>query len=124
MANFIVCQVLNSLDFNYIVKIRSARSPGKSGSLCHFTQWKVDKDGNNREYPPVDGDSPKGTLRERQPDDPKHWYWQFTWKERDELGKFVTHIRTVPRRKVETVRSLIEQNTSIAGILEYLRSSA
>jgi hypothetical protein len=115
MASFRACQILISLDFNYTVKIRSTRSPGKSGSLCHFTQWKVDKDGNKREYPPVDG--------EREQDNLDHWYWQFTWKEKDDRGKFVSCTRTVPRRKAGTVRSLIEQNTSIAGILEYLRSS-
>jgi hypothetical protein len=97
------------------VKIRSARSPGKSGSLCHFTQWKATVDGSMREYPPVEG--------ERDPENPKHWYWQLTYKAKNGEGKFVTQTQTVPRRKVATVRSLIEQNTSIVGILEYLRSS-
>ena len=115
MASYKAYQVLNYLDFNYTVKIRSARSPGKSGSLCNFTQQKVDKDGKTREYPPVEG--------ERELGNPQHWYWQFTWKQKDEGGKFVTQTQTVPRRKVETVRSLIEQNTSVVGILEYLRSS-
>jgi hypothetical protein len=83
--------------------------------LCHFTQSKVDKDGKIREYPTVEGD--------RDPENIQHWYWQFTYKVKNDWGKFVTQTQTVPRRKVTTVRSLIEQNTSIQGVLEYLRSS-
>jgi hypothetical protein len=98
------------------VKIRASRSPGKSGSLCQFTQLKAAKDGSMSEYPAIEG--------ERDPDNIDHWYWHFTHKEKNPQGKFVTCTKTVPRRKVPTVRDLIAQNTSIAGILEYLESSS
>jgi hypothetical protein len=98
------------------VKIRASRSPGKSGSLCQFTQLKAAKDGSMSEYPAIEG--------ERDPDNIDHWYWHFTHKEKNPQGKFVTCTKTVPRRKVSTVCDLIAQNTSIAGILEYLESSS
>jgi hypothetical protein len=98
------------------VKIRASRSPGKSGSLCQFTQLKAAKDGSTREYPTID--------KERDPDAIEDWYWHFTYKEQNLQGKFVTRTKTVPRRKVSTVHNLIAQNTSIVGILEYLQSSS
>ena len=101
--------------FNYTVKIRASRSPGKSGSLCQFTQLKAAKDGCMNEYPAIEG--------ERDPANIEHWYWHFTYKEQNLQGKFVTRTKTVPRRKVSTVHNLIVQNTSIVGILEYLQSS-
>jgi hypothetical protein len=102
--------------FNYTVKIRASRSPGKSGSLCQFTQLKAAKDGTLVEYPSIAG--------ERDLDRLDHWYWHFTYKEKNLQGKFATRTKTVPRRKVLTVRDLIAQNTSIAGIIEYLHSSS
>lgn len=102
--------------FNYTVKIRASRSPGKSGSLCQFTQLKTAKDGSICEYPTID--------KERDPDAIEDWYWHYTYKLKNIEGKFVTHTKTVPRRKVPTVRDLIAQNTSVAGILEYLQSSS
>ena len=98
------------------MKIRASRSPGKSGSLCQFTQLKTAKDGSICEYPPID--------KERNPDAIGEWYWHYTYKSKNPEGKFVTHTKTVPRRKVPTVRALIAQNTSVAGILEYLHSSS
>jgi hypothetical protein len=98
------------------VKIRASRSPGKSGSLCQFTQLKTAKDGSTCEYPTID--------KERDPDAIEDWYWHYTYKLKNPEGKFVTHTKTVPRRKVPTVRDLIAQNTSVAGILEYLHSSS
>jgi hypothetical protein len=98
------------------VKIRASRSPGKSGSLCQFTQLKAAKDGTLVEYPTIEG--------ERDPENIDHWYWHFTYKEKNIKGKFVTCTKTVPRRKVPTVGDLIAQNTSITGVLEYLHSSS
>jgi hypothetical protein len=103
-----------TFQFNYTVKIRASRSPGKSGSLCQFTQLKAAKDGTLVEYPPIEG--------ERDPENTDHWYWHLTYKEKNLQGKFVTRTKTVPRQKVATVGDLIAQNTSIAGILEYLQS--
>ena len=97
------------------MKIRSSRLPGKSGSLCQFTQVKTGKDGSLSEYPPIEG--------ERDPLKIEHWYWHYTYKEKNLQGKFVTHTKTVPRSKVSTVGGLIAQNTSVIGILEYLQSS-
>jgi hypothetical protein len=102
--------------FNCTVKIRASRSPGKSGSLCQFTQLKTAKDGSICEYPIIEG--------ERNPDAIGDWYWHYTYKSKNLKGKFVTYTKTVSRRKVPTVRDLIAQNTSVAGILEYLQSSS
>jgi hypothetical protein len=97
------------------MKIRSSRLPGKSGSLCQFTQVKTAKDGSRREYPSIEGD--------RDPLNIFHWYYHYTYKQKSIQGKFVTHTKTVPRSKVPTVSDLIAQNTSVTGILEYLQSS-
>jgi hypothetical protein len=55
--------------FNCTVKIRASRTPGKSGSLCQFTQLKAAKDGSMSEYPPIEG--------ERDPANIDHWYWHY-----------------------------------------------
>ena len=97
------------------MKIRSSRLPGKSGSLCQFTQVKISKDGSISEYPAI--------KRERDPLIIEDWYWHYTYKQKNLQGKFVTHTKTVPRSKVPTVSDLIAQNTSVTGILEYLQST-
>jgi hypothetical protein len=97
------------------MKIRSSRLPGKSGSLCQFTQMKTAKNGSMSEYPAIKG--------ERDPLNIDHWYWHYTYKQKNLQDKFVTRTQTVPRSKVPTVSDLIAQNTSVTGILEYLRSS-
>jgi hypothetical protein len=97
------------------MKIRSSRLPGKSGSLCQFTQVKTAKDGSKREYPKIDGDRDRSNLN--------HWFWHYTYLGENLQGKSVTRTKTVERCKVSTVTSLIAQNTSVEGILEYLRSS-
>jgi hypothetical protein len=109
--------------FNCTVKIRASRSPGKSGSLCQFTQLKTAKDGSMSEYPSITSGR-QANEGERDPENIDHWYWHFTYKEKNLQGKFVTRTKTVPRRKVSTIHDLIAQNTSIAGILEYLHSSS
>ena len=81
-----------------------------------FTQLTTAKDGSICEYPTID--------KERDPEAIGDWYWHYTYKLKNPEGKFVTHTETVPRRKVPTVRDLIAQNTSVAGILEYLHSSS
>jgi hypothetical protein len=60
---------------NCTVKIRASRSPGKSVSLCQFTQLKAAKDGCMSEYPAIEG--------ERDPANIDHWYWHFTYKEQN-----------------------------------------
>jgi hypothetical protein len=45
---------------------------GNQGSLHQFTQKVTNKHGEVVEYPKV-----RGT---RDPDNPKHWRWQVTWK--------------------------------------------
>jgi Sec7-like guanine-nucleotide exchange factor len=97
------------------MKIRSSRLPGKSGSLCQFTQVKTAKDASEREYPAIEV--------ERDVSNINHFYWCYTYKDKNTKGKFVTRTKTVPRCKVPTVKDLIAQNTSVEGILEYLRSS-
>jgi hypothetical protein len=97
------------------MKIRSSRLPDKSGSLCKFTQAKTDKNGSLSEYPMI--------KEARDPLKINHWYWHYTYKQKNLQGKFVTHTKTVPRSKIPTVRDLIAQNTSVTGILEYLQSS-
>ena len=93
------------------MKIRSLRLLGKSGSLCQFTQVKIAKDGSAIEYPPI--------KEARDPLKINHWYWHYTYKQKNLQGKFVTHTKAVP-----TVSDLIAQNTSVTGILEYLQSSS
>ena len=80
--------------------------------MCHYTQWKVGRDGRKREYPPVDGD--------RDLDNPDHWYWKLSWKQKNKSGRFVTHTKPVAKSKVQAVRSLIVGNVSIEEILRYL----
>jgi hypothetical protein len=98
------------------MKIRSSRLPGKSGSLCQFTQVKTAKDGSKREYPKI-------AKVERDRTNINHWFWHYTYLGKNLQDKSVTRTKTVPRCKVPTVASLIAQNTSVEGVLEYLRSS-
>ncbi len=98
------------------MKIRSSRLPGKSGSLCQFTQVKTAKDGSKWEYPKIaEGKRDRANVN--------HWFWHYTYLGEALQSKCVTRTKTVSRCKVPTVASLIAQNTSVEGILEYLRSS-
>jgi hypothetical protein len=98
------------------MKIRSSRLPGKSGSLCQFTQVKTAKDGSKREYPKI-------AEVERDRANVNHWFWHYTYLDKNLQDRSVTRTKTVSRCQVPTVASLIAQNTSVEGILEYLRSS-
>jgi hypothetical protein len=84
---------------------------GKNGSLNQFTQKVINKNGEVVEYPKVNGI--------RDPDNPKHWRWKLSWKEKvDE--QWVTRGLSVKPSKVAIVKNLITRNVGIQGIQEFL----
>jgi hypothetical protein len=92
---------------------------GRCGSLHQFTQKVTNKHGETVEYPKVRG--------ERNPDNPKHWKWQITWKEKID-GKWRTRCSfakrplwgIVPAAKVSWVKKAIAQSVVIERIQEFL----
>jgi hypothetical protein len=84
---------------------------GKCGSLHQFTQKVTNKHGETVEYPKVRG--------ERDPNNPKHWKWQVTWKESID-GKWRTRCSIVPAAKVIWVKKAIAQSVGIERIREFL----
>jgi hypothetical protein len=84
---------------------------GKNGSLNQFTQKVTNKKGEVVEYPKVKGI--------RDPDNPKHWRWRLSWKEKvDE--QWVTRGLSVKPSKVAIVKNLITRNVGIQEIQEFL----
>lgn len=84
---------------------------GNQGSLHQFTQKVTNKHGEVVEYPKV-----RGT---RDPDNPKHWRWQVTWKEKID-DKWRTRCVVVPPGKVAWVKRSIAQSIGIERIQEFL----
>jgi hypothetical protein len=84
---------------------------GKNGSLNQFTQKVINKHGEVVEYPKVKG------IRDL--DNPKHWRWRLSWKEKvDE--RWVTRGLSVKPSKVAIVKNLITRNVGIQEIQEFL----
>jgi len=85
---------------------RSSISPNKkspkqskknpSGSLYKFLQNKKDKAGRVLSYPKVE--------EQRDPDNPRHWFWAYCWDEKTEDG-WKTRKRSVSVEKLAAVRN-------------------
>lgn len=97
------------------MKLRGNRVPGRSGTLYQRTKKKRLKTGKIVEYPAVEGN--------RNPDNVLHWFWQITWKERGDDGKYRTQIASVKPAQVEQIKVLIAGNVELETILAYLRGS-
>jgi hypothetical protein len=97
------------------MKLRGNRVPGRSGTLYQRTKKKRLKSGKIVEYPLVEGS--------RNPADILHWFWQLTWKQKGDDGKYRSQIASVPPERVEQVKVLIAGNVGLETILAYLRGS-
>jgi hypothetical protein len=97
------------------MKLRGDRVPGRSGTLYQRTKKKRLKSGQIVEYPLVNG--------YRDLDNILHWFWQLTWKEKTEDGKYRSQIASVKPDQVEQVKVLIAGNIELETILAYLRGS-
>jgi hypothetical protein len=83
-------------------------------SLSTYQEKRL-KNGKTVEYPLVEGN--------RDLDNIFHWFWQLTWKERGDDGKYRTQIASVRPAQVEQVKVLIAGNIELETILAYLRGS-
>jgi hypothetical protein len=97
------------------MKIRADRVPNRSGTLYQRTKKKTLHNGVSKEYPLVIG--------ERDPLKVQHWFWQLTWKEKQDNGKYKSHTASVSPQQVPTVKALIAGNAQLEVILSYLRGS-
>jgi hypothetical protein len=97
------------------MNIRGERVPGRSGTLYQRTKKKKLSNGQIREYPLVAG--------QRDPFNELHWFWQLTWKQKGDDGKYRSQIASVPPDRVEQVKILITGNVELEAILAYLRGS-
>ena len=97
------------------MKLRGDRIQGRSGTLCQRTKHKKLKSGEIKEYPLV--------LGHRDPQNIDHWFWNFTYKEKDKDGKYRTRTASVRGKQVAAVRVLILGNVQLELILAYLSSS-
>ncbi len=93
------------------MKISRKRSPGNSGSLCQFIQIKTAKNGEEREYPKIDGERDRNNI--------EHYFWSYSFKHKSG-DKFITRSTSVPRPKVQAVADLISNGASVAKILRFL----
>jgi hypothetical protein len=63
------------------------------------------------------------TFGERDPQNPDHWDWQFTFKHPAADGKLRSRSFSVPRSQVDGVRRMIQEARAIADILAFLGKS-
>ena len=84
---------------------------GKNGSLNQFTQKVKNKHGEIIEYPKVNGI--------RDPNNPKHWRWKLTWKEKID-DRWLTRGLLVQPSQVTKVQKSIAGNVGIEEIWEFL----
>jgi len=84
---------------------------GKNGSLDRFTQKVKNKSGEVIEYPKINGI--------RDPDNPKHWRWKLSWKEKVN-ERWITRGLHVKPSQVAKVKKLIVGNAGIDTIRELL----
>jgi hypothetical protein len=97
------------------MKLRGDRVPGRSGTLYQRTKKKRLKSGKIVEYPLVKGKRDLVNI--------SHWFWQLTWKQKGDDGKYRSQIASVPPERVEQVKVLIAGNVDLETILAYLHSS-
>jgi hypothetical protein len=84
---------------------------GKNGSLNQFTQKVKNKRGDIIEYPKIKG------IRDFN--NPKHWRWKLTWKEKID-DRWLTRGLPVKPSQVAKVRESIAGNVGIEEIREFL----
>ena len=85
---------------------------GKSGSLNQFVRKIINPKGDIVEYPKV-----RGT---RNIDNPHHWAWNFTWKDKVD-AKFISRSINVPPALVAEVKAMILENIAITQIQAFLK---
>jgi phage N-6-adenine-methyltransferase len=83
-----------------------------SGSLYQYLKNIKLKSGQITSYP--------RTLGERDPSDLNHWYWGYNYKIK-ESSCWKTKSLSVPRRKVDIVRRMIESNAPSSEIRNFLK---
>jgi hypothetical protein len=101
-------QPLGTLKTPSITEVAS--SP--SGSLYQYIKNIKLKSGQITSYPRTSG--------EREPDNLNHWYWGYNYKIK-ESNSWKTKSLSVPRRKVDIVRRMIESNTPCSEIKNFLK---
>ena len=114
--NFLVDEVPFSLEKNlelteapettYIVVSSS------SGSLYRYLKNNKLKSGVVASYPRVQG--------ARDPDNVNHWYWGYSYKVL-RSGSWKSKSISVSRQKVHAVRQMIESNTPVAVIKDFIK---
>ncbi len=90
--------------------IQVASSP--SGSLYRYLKNVKLKSGLSASYPRVDG--------VRDLDNVNHWYWGYNYKV-SEQGEWKSKSLSVPKKKVCTIRLLIESNAPIIAIKNFIK---
>jgi hypothetical protein len=84
-----------------------------SGSLNQFTETNKN---NGFTYPRL----PNGT--DRDPHNPHHWRWNFTFKLLSQYGRFITKSVSVPRLLIPQVQAAISNGDSVPSILNLINS--
>jgi hypothetical protein len=83
-----------------------------SGSLYRYLKNVKLKSGLTASYPRIDG--------VRDSDNLNHWYWGYNYKVAEQ-GGWKSKSLSVPRKKVSTVRLLIESNAPIVAIKDFIK---
>ncbi|NET90947.1 MAG: hypothetical protein F6K45_23115 [Kamptonema sp. SIO1D9] len=83
-----------------------------------MTQRKKDKNGVFKTYPHVDGER---VSRDLAFDYPDQFFWIYNYSiKRD--GKWKTQSKSVPRKKLWSVRSAIAEGKPVSYVLDLIRS--
>ena len=85
---------------------------GKSGSLHQFVRKVRNKKGEILHYPKVKG--------ERNHDNPLHWEYQLTWREKVD-GVVKSHCIRVLPTKATKIKELIVKGVDITEIQRFLK---
>ncbi len=98
---------------SYTVELIEYKPVGGSGWLHKYSKLKNTKFGVI-EYPRVEG--------QREPDNVKHWYWNYRWYERSRKdGKLHIQSIYIPQKLVSKVRSAIANRLPHRQIQNILR---
>ena len=88
-----------------------------SGWLERYTKTKKLKNGTIATYPACE--------RERDPDNPDHWYWAYRYEEKRQDAKsdngYITRAVSLPRVKVQAVRRAIARGLSVEKVLSFIQ---
>ncbi|NJQ96737.1 MAG: hypothetical protein HC784_01540 [Hydrococcus sp. CSU_1_8] len=85
---------------------------GKCGSLNQFVRKVKNSKGQIVLYPKVKG--------QRNPNNPRHWAWNLTWKDKVD-DKFISRSTNVPPGRVSQVKAMILENLDISEIQAFLK---